>query len=87
MEILRLNGVKNYMSPKHPYASQGGPCGESTCKVCNICTHGFKLRDNVGDTARRTAFPLRYGNGLYFSSVSGKANDYAQESEKVGGGS
>ncbi|CAN0059865.1 unnamed protein product [Pylaiella littoralis] len=62
---------------------RGGPCGESTCKVCNICTHGFKLGDNVGDTARRTAFPLRYGDGLYFSSVSGKANDYAQESEKT----
>lgn len=62
---------------------QGGPCGESTCKVCNICTHGFKLRDNVGDTARRTNFDLRYGAGLYFSSVSGKANDYAEDSEKV----
>lgn len=26
---------------------------------------------------------LRYGEGLYFSSVSGKANDYATQSEKV----
>ncbi|CAN0183221.1 unnamed protein product [Ectocarpus sp. 12 AP-2014] len=62
---------------------RGGPCGESTCKVCNICTHGFRLRDNVGDTARRTNFDLRYGDGLYFSSVSGKANDYAEQSEKT----
>lgn len=26
---------------------------------------------------------MRYGDGLYFSSVSGKANDYAELSEKV----
>ena len=64
-------------------AHQGGPCGESTCNVCGICTHGFRLRENVGGTARRTLFDLRYGAGLYFSSVSGKANDYAELSEKV----
>lgn len=51
--------------------------------MCNICTHGFKLADNTGATARRKNFPLRYGDGLYFSSVSGKANDYAELSEKV----
>lgn len=37
----------------------------------------------MGTTARRTKFALRYGDGLYFSSVSGKANDYATLSEKV----
>lgn len=45
--------------------------------------HGFKLRKNLGTTARKTGVGLRYGEGLYFSSVSGKANDYAQESTKV----
>ncbi|CAM9709379.1 unnamed protein product, partial [Laminaria digitata] len=62
---------------------RGGPCGEPTCNVCNICTKGFKLDDNTGATARRLNFPLRYGDGLYFSSVSGKANDYAEQSEKT----
>lgn len=65
---------------------QGGPCGRPDCNVCQICTHGFKLQGNVGGTARRTTIHLRYGEGLYFSSVSGKANDYAHLSEKVWGG-
>ncbi|CAM9541807.1 unnamed protein product [Pylaiella littoralis] len=63
---------------------KGGPCGRPDCNVCQICTHGFKIRGNVGGTARRTAVGLRYGEGLYFSSVSGKANDYARFSEKAG---
>lgn len=62
---------------------QGGPCGEATCNVCSICMNGFKLLGNVGNTARLTNFNLRYGQGLYFSSVAGKANDYASLSEKV----
>lgn len=62
---------------------QGGPCGRQDCSVCSICTHGFKLRGFLGRTAQRTSVNLRYGEGLYFSSVSGKANDYAFESEKV----
>lgn len=51
--------------------------------MCGISTHGFTMKSNVGDTARRTSTSLRYGDGLYFSSVSGKANDYAFHSEKV----
>ncbi|CAN0075917.1 unnamed protein product, partial [Sphacelaria rigidula] len=61
----------------------GGPCSEQACVVCNICTHGFKVDGFAGRTAKRTAFNLRFGEGLYFSSVSGKANDYAIGSEKV----
>lgn len=45
---------------------------------------GFKLEGNVGETARRTNIGLRYGKGLYFSSVSGKANDYATGTTRVG---
>lgn len=52
------------------------------CAVCNICTHGFKV-SCAGRTAQRAKFDLRFGEGLYFSSVSGKANDYAELSEKV----
>ncbi|CAM9848754.1 unnamed protein product [Pylaiella littoralis] len=63
---------------------KGEPCSNADCNVCSICTHGFKLQGNVGKTARRTAMALRYGDGLYFSSVSGKANDYATQSEKTG---
>ncbi|CBN75172.1 conserved unknown protein [Ectocarpus siliculosus] len=62
---------------------RGGPCGRPDCNVCSICTHGFRLRGSVGRTAQRTNMNLRYGEGLYFSSVSGKANDYAAQSEKV----
>lgn len=65
-----------------PFSLQGGPCSESTCNVCNICTQGFRLAHS-GQTAQRTGLNLRFGNGLYFSSVSGKANDYAAGSEKV----
>ncbi|CAM9267091.1 unnamed protein product, partial [Hapterophycus canaliculatus] len=63
---------------------RGGPCGVPHCNVCSICTHGFRLKGTVGRTAQRTNMNLRYGEGLYFSSVSGKANDYAVASEKQG---
>ncbi|CAM9540842.1 unnamed protein product [Ectocarpus sp. 12 AP-2014] len=62
---------------------KGNPCSSRGCNVCNICTNGFMLQGNVGGTARRTSIGLRYGEGLHFSSVSGKSNDYAQGSEKV----
>lgn len=65
-----------------PFSLQGGPCSESACNVCNICIQGFRLAHR-GQTAQRTGRNLRFGNGLYFSSVSGKANDYAVGSEKV----
>jgi hypothetical protein len=59
----------------------GGPCSRPECAVCSICQHGF-LVDKSGQTARATSFGLRYGEGLYFSSVSGKSHDYAGGSEK-----
>ncbi|CAN0163900.1 unnamed protein product [Ectocarpus sp. 12 AP-2014] len=58
------------------------PCGKSSCSVCNICKQGFKMGPNVAGTARATGFPLRYGEGIYLTSVSGKANDYASRSAK-----
>lgn len=64
-------------------AQREAPCGLSSCSVCNICMLGFQLRNNVARTARATNFALRYGKGTYFSSVSGKANDYATRSAKV----
>eukprot|EP00611_Tribonema_gayanum_P021386 TRINITY_DN409_c1_g1_i2.p1 TRINITY_DN409_c1_g1~~TRINITY_DN409_c1_g1_i2.p1 ORF type:complete len:439 (-),score=135.60 TRINITY_DN409_c1_g1_i2:1682-2998(-) len=59
-----------------------GPCGGHDCAVCGICTHGF-LMEYSGATAERTNFNLRYGRGLYFSSISGKSHDYAELSEHV----
>ncbi|CAM9635701.1 unnamed protein product [Ectocarpus sp. 12 AP-2014] len=59
------------------------PCGLSSCSVCSICMLGFKLGRNVARTALATCTPLRYGTGIYFSSVSGKANDYADLSAKT----
>ncbi|CAM9324087.1 unnamed protein product, partial [Choristocarpus tenellus] len=61
------------------------PCTRTDCNVCSICTHGFTFK-GVGGTARRTSIGLRYGKGLYFSSVSGKSNDYAVGSSKVADG-
>lgn len=66
------------------YVVQGGPCCKEECNVCNICANGFNF-NRSGDTARKTGIHLRYGKGLYFSSISGKANDYAGQSEKVCG--
>ncbi|CAM9825152.1 unnamed protein product, partial [Ectocarpus fasciculatus] len=63
---------------------KGNPCSSKKCNVCNICTHGFVMQGNVGGAAKVTGYRPRYGNGLYFSSVSGKSNDYARKSEKVG---
>ncbi|KAG5189803.1 hypothetical protein JKP88DRAFT_286547 [Tribonema minus] len=51
-----------------------GPCGGHNCAVCGICTHGF-LMEYSGATAQRTKFNLRYGRGLYFSSISGKTEE------------
>ena len=62
---------------------QGAPCGRRDCNVCSICKHGFKRKGNVGRTAKATNVKLRYGEGLYFTSVSGKANDYAEKTKKV----
>ncbi|CAM9441584.1 unnamed protein product [Ectocarpus fasciculatus] len=71
-----------------PQGGEAVPCGKSSCSVCNICKLGFKLGTNVARTARATLFPLRYGAGIYLTSVSGKANDYAGRSaKKLGNGS
>ncbi|CAB1113588.1 unnamed protein product [Ectocarpus sp. CCAP 1310/34] len=66
-----------FYSPARPLFSQKRPCSSQTCVACNICMVGFKL---VGTTQKPYA---RYGRGLYFSSVSGKSNDYADGSEQV----
>ena len=62
---------------------QGAPCGSNDCNVCNICLRGFKLKKNLGRTAKAKNSSLRYGKGVYFSSLSGKANKYAENSQKV----
>ncbi|CAM9960592.1 unnamed protein product [Ectocarpus sp. 12 AP-2014] len=65
----------------------GGPvCLRPDCGLCNICTHGFMIGDNVGPSPTRgnRIRWLMYGKGLYFSSVSGKANDFSAKTEKVG---
>eukprot|EP01125_Pyxidicula_operculata_P017492 TRINITY_DN6126_c0_g1_i2.p1 TRINITY_DN6126_c0_g1~~TRINITY_DN6126_c0_g1_i2.p1 ORF type:complete len:296 (-),score=30.82 TRINITY_DN6126_c0_g1_i2:332-1219(-) len=49
------------------------PCNSEQCAVCNICQKGFDV--TLSGTATKT---LRYGPGLYFSSTSGKSNDYGK---------
>eukprot|EP00903_Cladosiphon_okamuranus_P011897 g11174.t1 len=81
----RFHGTQCHASCQFFVDLKGGPCGRADCNVCSICTHGFKIsEEHVGNTARATGVNLRYGKGLYFSSVSGKANDYATGSTKEG---
>ncbi|CAM9611650.1 unnamed protein product [Scytosiphon promiscuus] len=60
-----------------------GPCGRRTCSVCSICMKGFTV-EKVGRTARSSSFQLRYGNGRYFSRVSGKSHDYSKTKINLG---
>jgi len=52
------------------------PCKDPGCAVCNICKTGFDMSLS-GKGINAHIMNLRYGQGLYFSSVSGKSNDYA----------
>lgn len=61
---------------------QGTICLRPECAACNICMGGFKIGDNVGHSPMRSA-RLRYGQGIYFSSVSGKADDFAMKTAKA----
>lgn len=68
------------------------PCASADCALCGILSRGFALRTvgsgpnaAIGRASFGTASGLRYGRGLYFSSTSGKSNDYAAGSERVRG--
>lgn len=60
-------------------------CLRSDCGLCGICMRGFKLEENVGSSPTRRSRTrwLMYGRGIYFSSVSGKANDFSTPTAKV----
>jgi len=64
---------------------KGSMCLRPDCGLCSICMHGFKMEGNVGCSPARNnrAQWLRYGWGIYFSSVSGKANDFSELTAKV----
>ena len=57
------------------------PCNGINCNVCSICKTSFRLDKVGGGGATRMA--LRYGPGLYFSSVSSKSHDYNEGSERI----
>ncbi|CAM9649973.1 unnamed protein product [Pylaiella littoralis] len=57
-------------------------CLRQDCALCSICQVGFKLGANVGHSPVKHA-KTRYGRGIYFSSVSGKANDFAKRTAEV----
>lgn len=63
-------------------------CGGSggSCAVCSVCRIGFELRLAGTGPAGGRVRPLRYGQGLYFSSTSSKSDDYAACSERSGPG-
>jgi hypothetical protein len=63
------------------------PCTSPQCALCSILASGFLLAHsgtgpNAGRANLGTASGLRFGRGLYFSSTSGKSNDYAHGSER-----
>jgi hypothetical protein len=60
------------------------PCTSADCSLCSILGHGFLLR-HAGSGPNAANRSLRYGRGLYFSSTSGKSNDYAVRSERARG--
>ena len=66
---------------------QVGPCASRACALCSILSDGFRLEHagtgpNAGRATFGTAAGLRYGRGIYFSSTSGKSNDYNGGSER-----
>ncbi|CAM9611816.1 unnamed protein product [Scytosiphon promiscuus] len=79
-ERRRFHGTARASDCDFFTTSKKHPCSSQTCVACNICMVGFKL---VGTAQKSYA---RYGRGLYFSSVSGKSNDYAGGSEQMRNG-
>jgi len=65
------------------------PCPGKKCPVCSICQNSFDIgqaKRGPGGTAwAQQVIPLRYGEGIYFSPVSSKSNDYSFLSERPGG--
>ncbi|KAM9970146.1 hypothetical protein ACTFIR_001991 [Dictyostelium discoideum] len=68
-EKRRFHGTKS----KCPLGINGNTilCVKSTCAVCRIIDTSFVLPDHSNK-----AHFLRFGPGIYFSSVSSKSNDY-----------
>ncbi|KAH3764115.1 C2H2 zinc finger protein [Pelomyxa schiedti] len=58
--------------------SNSTPCAQPACSICGIIRNGFK----VGMTPPEARAFQRFGMGLYFTSTSGKANDYSSPSER-----
>ena len=58
------------------------PCDSASCRICSICSGSFDI--NRAGSGRLTSTAaggvLRYGRGVYFSSVSSKSDDYAGSS-------
>lgn len=65
--------------------NQGRVCLSEDCCLCNICLRSFEIEGCVGRSSTRGSRLtwLQYGRGLYFSSSSGKANDFAASTKKV----
>ncbi|CAM9759190.1 unnamed protein product [Laminaria digitata] len=65
----------------------GSVCLSQDCCLCNICLRGFEIEGCVGRSRAKGSRLnwLQYGQGLYFSSSSGKANDFAASTEKRAG--
>ena len=56
------------------------PCQDPTCNVCSICRQSFRL--NKAGKGGGVRMNLRFGQGIYFSDISSKSNDYNHGSLK-----
>ena len=61
------------------------PCTNPGCALCSILGNGLLLAHAGSGPNASNRTTLRYGKGLYFSSTSGKSNDYAMHSERLRG--
>ena len=73
----------NFAKDTNSGGNRGGPCGDTSCPLCNIAASGFQM-DRVGTGPGGQRMNLRYGAGLYFRSVPRPAPSPLKGSDPVG---
>lgn len=60
-------------------------CLRPDCGLCGIAMHGFKIGENIGRSPARNSRAkwLMYGRGIYFTSVSSKADYFSKLTAQV----
>jgi len=79
--VRRFHGTSLGANCNFAVAAKVPPCDGRDCSLCSICSKSFSL-DKAGSGTSKNTFSNRYGDGMYFSATSSKANDYAADSER-----